>query len=134
MIQKAAAALRDKVRRHPENPRYYNEFAWLVGNTEGDQDEALRYSQKAVELRPESGVYLDTLAHVYFGRGDLDRAVTYQAQAARFEPHSGLIVRKLEVFRKAIDERKKGAKPQQKPTAQPKSRSADHEDAESQRD
>ncbi|MFH1922228.1 MAG: hypothetical protein ABIP48_20380 [Planctomycetota bacterium] len=103
MIEKAAAGLRQQIGEFPDQPIFYNQFAWLVGNTAGDRDEALRFAQKAVELRPESGAYLDTLAHVYFGRGEVEKAVETQTKAAEFEPHSGLIAKKLEVFRNALN-------------------------------
>ena len=85
----------------------YNQYAWLVGNTEGDFDEAVRCARKSLELQPEEGGYYDTLAHVYFGKGDLENAVKYQTKAAQLDPHSGLIRGKLELFRKKLQEKKK---------------------------
>ena len=38
------------IEESPDEPIYYNELAWLVANTEGDIDEAIRLSQKSVEL------------------------------------------------------------------------------------
>ncbi len=61
---------RDDCRRS-RNALGYNNYAWLIGNTEGDMDEAVRYSQKSLELQPESAGFYDTLAHVYAGKGDL---------------------------------------------------------------
>ena len=84
-----------------------NQLAWLVGNTEGDLDEALRYSQKSVELKPDEGGFHDTLARVYFARGDLRNAVQEQAKAAELEPYSGLIQRQLDFFRKKLEEKQK---------------------------
>ena len=109
LIEKAASALRKEIGDSPRHrqPVYYNQFAWLVGNTEGDLDEALECAKKAVELRPDSGAFLDTLAHVYFHRGDLENAVKHQTKAAEFEPHSGLISKQLDVFRKALEEKQK---------------------------
>jgi len=85
----------------------YNQFAWLIGNTQGDFDEALKYSRKSVELLPNEGGFYDTLARVYFAKGDLDNAVKQQTRAAELEPHSGLIRRQLEFFRKQREEKKK---------------------------
>lgn len=109
LIQKAAATLRTQIEEDPEEDSTYNQFAWLIGNTEGDLDEALKYSHKSLELRPKAGSFCDTLARVYFAKGDLENAVKYQTQAAELEPHSGLIRGQLELFRKALEA--KGKKP-----------------------
>jgi tetratricopeptide (TPR) repeat protein len=106
MIEVAAARLRQEAAASPDDASAYNEFAWLVGNTTGDMEEALKHALRAVELSPESGAVLDTLAHVYFyGLKDYDKAVETQAKAVEFSPYSGLIRQKYELFRKAADER-----------------------------
>ena len=106
LVEKAAAKLHQAIAVDPDSPTPYNQYAWLVGNTEGDFDEALRCSRKSLELQPEEGGYYDTLAHVYFGKGDYENAVKYQSKAAQLEPHSGLIQQKLKVFRKKLAEKK----------------------------
>lgn len=106
-IKKAAVALHEVIADDTESAEGYNNYAWLIGNTEGDMDEALRYAQKAVELEPEMAGYYDTLAHVYASKGDLAGAVKAQAKAAKLEPHSGLIRRALDDFRKRLEEKKK---------------------------
>ncbi|MEN6457311.1 MAG: hypothetical protein ABFC63_00055 [Thermoguttaceae bacterium] len=109
-IRRTAVTLREAIADDPESADNYNNYAWLIGNTEGDQDEALRDAQKAVELEPDRGGYFDTLGHVYAGRGDWENAVKAQSQAAKLDPHSGLIRRALEQYRKKLDEHKKPAK------------------------
>jgi tetratricopeptide (TPR) repeat protein len=106
-IKETAVKLHDAVEADPQSAVMYNQYAWLVGNTEGDFDEALRCSLKSVELRPDEGGYYDTLAHVYAGKGDYENAVKHQTRAAELEPHSGLIRVKLDVFRKKLEEKKK---------------------------
>ena len=113
LIGKAATALRQAIVEANDQPTYYNQFAWLVGNTEGDSDEALRCARKAVELAPETSAYQDTLAHVYFGRGDLENAVKHQTRAAELDPHSGLIAKQLDVFQKAFEESRGEKEPKQ---------------------
>ena len=103
MIRASAEELRENIDRYPDEARWYNQFAWLIGNTEGDLDEALRYSHKSLELRPDEGAYYDTLAHVYFARQDYANAVKYQTRAAELEPYSRLISEKLAVFRTALE-------------------------------
>jgi tetratricopeptide (TPR) repeat protein len=110
LIGRAASVYREAIAESPdESPgkaRLCNQFAWLVGNTDGDLDEALRCAQKAVELQPDAAAYLDTLAHVYFARGEMDNAVKYQRKAAEHDPYSGLIAKKLEVFQNALRQSK----------------------------
>jgi tetratricopeptide (TPR) repeat protein len=109
LIAAAAAELNQKIGEEPDDPSSYNQLAWLVGNTEGDLDEALRAASKAVELVPEAGGYYDTLARVCFAKGDLANAVKHQTKAAELDPHSGQVARQLALFRKALEESK--AKP-----------------------
>lgn len=80
----------------------YNQYAWLVGNTEGDYDSALRYSHRSLELRPGTAGYLDTLGRCYFAKGDFASAVKYQSQAVKRDPHSGAIQRQLTLFEQAL--------------------------------
>jgi tetratricopeptide (TPR) repeat protein len=105
-IDALAARLRKEIAQQPDAPDSYNQYAWLVGNTRGDFDEAIKYSRKSLELRPDYAGYYDTLAHAYFGKGDLKSAVRYQAQAAELDPHSGLIRRDLDIFRKKLQGQK----------------------------
>jgi len=80
-----------------------NQLAWLVGNTEGDYDEAVRCSQRSLELRPNTAGYLDTLGRCYYSKGDYANAVKHQTRAVELEPHSGQIRRQLELFKKALE-------------------------------
>ncbi len=112
LIKSVVDACREQMEDSPDDPVYYNELAWLVANTEGDVDEAIRLSHKSVELvRAEAasdsdfkrlGQYLDTLAHCYFAKQDYVTAVKYQTEAAKLDPHTRAIGRQLEVFRAAL--------------------------------
>jgi len=104
LIRDEAARLEENVSDEPLISRWYNQYAWLVGNTEGDLDRALKYSKRSIELNPDYGGYYDTLAHVYFAQGEYEKAVEVQTKAAELEPHSGLIARKLAVFKKKLEE------------------------------
>lgn len=99
LIERATGELRRDLGNPPEDADACNLFAWLVGNTHGNLDEALRYSQRSLELAPNNGAYYDTLAHVYFAQGDWDRAVENQVRAHELDPHSGLIAKELQRFR-----------------------------------
>ncbi len=125
MIKQAVQVMRNLIDEDPDSSTPYNQLAWLVANTEGDFDEAVRLSRKSVELArarlsqeqsrgvseawiaalTESlGGHLDTLGHCYAAKKDYENAVATQAEAAKMIPYSNQIVRKLEQFRQALAE------------------------------
>jgi tetratricopeptide (TPR) repeat protein len=116
-IAEAVRQCRADIEENPEASNPYNQFAWLVANTEGDFDEAVRMSLRSIEIRraevsnsaeaPNVGGYLDTLAHCYYAKRDYASAVRYQTEAVASEPHSQAIARQLIVFRKALADQQK---------------------------
>lgn len=104
--RQAAAAPTEEVRAlyNRQLASANNQLAWLVGNTIGDYDEALRCSHRSLELRPETAGYLDTLGRCYYAKGDFENAVKYQSRAVELEPHTRQIARQLELFQKALQE------------------------------
>jgi tetratricopeptide (TPR) repeat protein len=107
MIRAADAGYREEIYRVPNDPKAYNEDAWLIGNTEGDFDLAIQYSQQSLALATEGeqAGLLDTLAHCYAGKGDYENAVQYQTRAAELEPHTLQITKALDKFTKKLAER-----------------------------
>lgn len=99
LIKAAADSFRQQIQQTPDDDTPYNQFAWLVGNTEGDYAEALRYSHKSLELRPGAAGYLDTLGRCYYAAGDFPNAIKYQTQAVTLDPHSGAMQRQLAMFK-----------------------------------
>tara|TARA_R110002049_G_scaffold27321_2_gene94188 strand:- start:368421 stop:370643 length:2223 start_codon:yes stop_codon:yes gene_type:complete len=79
----------------------YNQYSWLVANTEGDYQKALQYSLKSINLVPDDSALLDTCARCYFAVGDIDNAVATQRHAVKLMPHSPPMVRQLEEFEAA---------------------------------
>lgn len=96
---------------------FCNQYAWLVGNTVGDYDEAVKLSHLSLEMKPDYAGFLDTLGRCYFGKGDLENAIKYQSQAVKINPHSGQIRRQLEFFQK--EQAAKDAKPAEGGAAKP---------------
>ncbi|MCC7085952.1 MAG: hypothetical protein IT427_13195 [Pirellulales bacterium] len=90
-----------------EEPRFqanpYNQYAWLIGNTEGNLDLALQYSHKSLEIMPDTAGFLDTLAHCYAAKKDFKNAVHYQSRAAELEPHAMVIQRALARFKAELE-------------------------------
>ena len=100
LISEAVDEFRQMIHESPNEPHLHNQLAWLVSNTEGDFDEALRSSQKSLELLPNRAGFLDTLGRCYYAKGDLEKAIQFQSQAVRLEPFSGQIKSQLEFFTK----------------------------------
>ncbi len=109
-IRQVVDETRRQTQQNPADPNGYNQLAWLVANTEGDIDEAIRMSHKSVELR-HAGGYLDTLAHCYYAKRDYASAVKYQTEASQLEPSSASIERQLKVFKAALAEQEAKEKP-----------------------
>jgi tetratricopeptide (TPR) repeat protein len=84
-----------------------NQYAWLVGNTFGDHQQAVKLSQESVkicqqlpELKTSYAGFLDTLGRAFYGAGDVANAARHQAMAVALSPSSGQIRRQLEFFQK----------------------------------
>lgn len=112
-IREAAETFQQQIQQQPDEPTPYNQFAWLVANTEGDYVEALRCSEKSLELvraNPRAiggeASLLDTLGRCHFAVGDYENAIKAQSQAVELEPESGLMASQLEVFRQALKKAK----------------------------
>ena len=97
-VARALEQIDEEIQAIPDDPNGYNEYAWLVANTEGDVAKALRYSRQSLEEAFDNASYLDTLAHCHAAAGELERAVRVQSLAVRHEPHSLLVRRNYERF------------------------------------
>ena len=85
----------------PEDSDGYNQWAWLVGNTYGDYDKAVRYSRQSLRVAPETAGYLDTLGRCLYTAGHIDEAIVTQRRAVELEPRMIVLRRQLEEFEKA---------------------------------
>jgi tetratricopeptide (TPR) repeat protein len=72
----------------PGNPFVQNNIAFLLMETGGDADEALRLTQSALKKAPEDPVLTDTLGWIYFKKGRLDAATQTLAGVVRQEPRN----------------------------------------------
>ncbi|WDQ16971.1 tetratricopeptide repeat protein [Rhodopirellula sp. P2] len=80
---------------------FYNQYAWLVSNTEGDYDKALKRSIESLEMSPGSEALLDTCGRCYFAVGDLPSAIVTQRKAVELTPNSPPLRRQLKLFENA---------------------------------
>ncbi len=98
LIKKALKKLQQRIDREPDAPNPYNEYAWLVANTEGDLLRATRYSKRSLELEFDSASFLDTLAHCHAAAGNAKEAIRCQVVALRKDPGSNTIKKNLQKF------------------------------------
>lgn len=98
-VKRALKQIENEIQALPDDANGYNEYAWLVANTEGDLPKATRYSKSSLVKSFDSSSYLDTLAHCHAAAGNKDLAIRTQLLALRQEPHNRTIRRNLERFR-----------------------------------
>lgn len=99
-IKKAVNQIENEIQAVPDDANGYNEYAWLVANTEGDIKKATKYSKFSLVRSFDNASYLDTLAHCRAAAGDYKAAVRTQSLARRQEPHNRTIQRNLARFEK----------------------------------
>ena len=96
--------LEDEINAVPDDASGYNEYAWLVANTEGDVAKATRFSKVSLLKSFDNASFLDTLAHCHAAAGRHAAAIRTQRLAKRYEPHNRTIRRNLERFEKLARE------------------------------
>jgi hypothetical protein len=110
-VQKLTQTFQQQIDEDPTDATPYNQWAWMVSNTEGDFQRALRYSHRSLELNlggeSAAGGYLDTLGQCYYAVGDYENAVKCERQALEKVGHMQVMHRQLETFEKALAEKKK---------------------------
>ncbi|MEM6978124.1 MAG: tetratricopeptide repeat protein [Planctomycetota bacterium] len=80
-----------------------NNYAWLICNTEGDLQKALRFSEMSLKEEPNNPALLDTCARCHFANGQFRDAVETQAKAVDLMPHSPPLKRQLREFQMALN-------------------------------
>jgi tetratricopeptide (TPR) repeat protein len=114
-INSLAQTIEKQIEDNPNSGPAYNQWAWLISNTEGDYDKALRYSKRSIELATElrtaqrtissRASYLDTLGRCYYAVGDYENAIKNEREAVRLIPHMQVMLRQLAMFEQAAAEK-----------------------------
>jgi tetratricopeptide (TPR) repeat protein len=113
-IRELCRQFQQEIDDNPTEPTAYNQWAWLVSNTEGDYQKAIRYSHRSLELIPPGAgdsagaSFLDTLGRCYYAAGDYQNALKYQRQAIAKLGYMQVMHRQLSLFEKSLAE-KQGA-------------------------
>lgn len=93
----------DNPNRDPrKQANQYNHWAWLIGNTTGDYDKAVRYSRRSLQILPDTAGYLDTLGRCLFSAGRVEEAIEAQRRAVELEPAFEVMRRQLAEFEAAL--------------------------------
>ncbi len=74
-IDKAIENLKLAISYNNNSGRSYNYLGYLYADTNRNIDEAYTLVQKALELEPENGAYLDSLGWIYYRKGDYNSAL-----------------------------------------------------------
>jgi tetratricopeptide (TPR) repeat protein len=84
--------------QHPDSAFFHNNLAWAAARCHRQLDLAMQHANKAVELEPKNGSYVDTLAEVHFHLGDREKAIEVSERAVQLRPTASLR-EQLERFR-----------------------------------
>ncbi|MCP3098555.1 tetratricopeptide repeat protein [Myxococcus sp. K15C18031901] len=94
-LSNAQSRMRAVLEMDPDNAPALNFLGYLMALAGKDLEEAERLVLRALELRPDTGAYLDSLGWVYFRRGDLPRAVEALERASALAPDEPVILEHL---------------------------------------
>jgi predicted Zn-dependent protease len=99
--QEALEGYRRVLKLKPENAAVMNDVAYLIVETGGQPDEALKLAQEAVRKAPKDPNFSDTLGWVYYKKGMSDAALQVFRNLAQkypanpvFHYHFGMALRK----------------------------------------
>jgi tetratricopeptide (TPR) repeat protein len=99
---RALAQMRAVLDLNPENANAMNFIGYTLAEQGVEFDEAERLLGRALELKPDSGSFLDSLGWVYYRRGDTSRAVETLERAAALAPGEPTILEHLgDAYRRA---------------------------------
>ena len=84
--EEAVATYSKAIELNPRDHSSLNNLAWVYAVQGIQLEEGIRLSSRSLRLRPDSPIYLDTLAELYFKHGDLERAVEIIRYAISLAP------------------------------------------------
>lgn len=85
LFAQSAEYAREVIRRFPKDDNAYNNFAWLASRANRCLEEAEAYLIKALEMKPQSAAYLDTMGEIHFARKDREKALNWSALSIKNE-------------------------------------------------
>ena len=76
----------------PQDPYTLNYLGYWYADSNRHLDQAIAYIEKAVELRPQSGYFADSLGWVHYRLGNYIEAVQWLEKAVQLEPLDPVII------------------------------------------
>ncbi len=81
--------------QNPNDAEALNFYGYSLAERGIRLDEAQRMLEAALEIRPNDGYYLDSLAWIFFQKGGYSKALTYQLKAVQYIPDDALMMEHL---------------------------------------
>lgn len=85
LFAQSASYAREVIRMFPQDDNAYNNFAWLASRANRCLGEAEAYLMKALEMKPQSAAYLDTMGEINFARKNREEALKWSARSIKNE-------------------------------------------------
>lgn len=89
--QKAEEALLKAIDLNPDDSVSLNYLGYWWADEGRHLEQAITFIKRAVNLRPDSGYYADSLGWIYFRQGQYDRAVFWLEKAIQLTPTDAII-------------------------------------------
>ena len=87
--------MRSVLEMDPENAAAMNFIGYLLAQRGRDFAEAERLVRRALQLRPDTGSFLDSLGWIHYQRGDYPRALPGAGAGRGLEPEEPVILEHL---------------------------------------
>ncbi len=84
--KEAAGLYQGVLKAHPDNMRALNNLAFLLADTGGNLDEALRMAQHALAKNPEEATVSDTIGYIYLKKGLHESAIQIFGNLSKKHP------------------------------------------------
>ena len=91
-IDQAVATFNKVLIMEPNHHQTLNYLAYMWAERSENLDKALDYVQRALELNPGNGAYLDTLGWIHYQQGNFEPALRELEKAAQAEPMEPVII------------------------------------------
>ena len=119
LTEECINTMRQVIAREPGFSSAYNYLGYLFAEQGENLDEAERLILKALELKPDDGYYLDSLAWVYVMQGNYTKAIPLFFEALKRAPGEGVIMEHIGDAYRLMDQPEKAREYYQKALEQP---------------